>query len=95
LDHGHGGDGWIQLDHGHGGDGLRKKKTCPVLFISKGSYFYDQPDSLLLVIEPVLFINLNVCGPFWDKNLIWPLRSIGLQGIGQVELNHFNSIRRP
>jgi hypothetical protein len=38
-----------------------------VLLLSKGSYFYDRPNSLLLVIEPVLFINLNICGRFWGK----------------------------
>jgi hypothetical protein len=39
----------------------------PVLgsdFISKGSYFYDRPNSLPLVIEPDLLINLNMCGLF-------------------------------
>jgi hypothetical protein len=35
-----------------------------VLFLSKGSLFYDQPNSLLLVIEPVLFINSNNYGRF-------------------------------
>ena len=39
----------------------------PVFFISMGSYFYDLPNSLLLVIETVLFINLKICGRFWGK----------------------------
>jgi hypothetical protein len=39
----------------------------PVSFVSKGSYFYDWPNSLLLVIEPALFIYSNICGRFWGK----------------------------
>jgi hypothetical protein len=38
-----------------------------VFFFSKVSYFYDRPKSLLLVIEPALFINLNISGQFWGK----------------------------
>jgi hypothetical protein len=38
-----------------------------VLFFSKGSYFYDGPNLLLLDIEPVLFTNLDICGQFWGK----------------------------
>jgi hypothetical protein len=38
-----------------------------VFFFSKGSYFYDQPNLLLLVIEPGLFLNCNICGRFWGK----------------------------
>jgi hypothetical protein len=34
-------------------------------FFSKGHCFYDRPNSLLLVIEPVLFINSNICGRLW------------------------------
>jgi hypothetical protein len=41
--------------------------TSTVFFFSKGSYLHDRPNSLLLVIEPVLFINLNICGRFWGK----------------------------
>jgi hypothetical protein len=33
-------------------------------FFSKGSYFYGRLNSLLLVIKPVLFIYLNICGRF-------------------------------
>jgi ankyrin repeat protein len=32
---------------------------------SEGSKFYDRRNSLLLVMEPVLFINLNMCSRFW------------------------------
>jgi hypothetical protein len=39
----------------------------PVFFMPKRSYFYDRPNSLLLVTEPVLFINLNICGRFGGK----------------------------
>jgi hypothetical protein len=42
-----------------------------VLF-SKGSYFYDRPNSLPLVIEPVLFINFNNCGHFGVNRGTWP-----------------------
>jgi hypothetical protein len=40
---------------------------------------------LVLVMEPVLFINLNVCGQFWGK--IWPFsrnrpESAGIKNIG-------------
>jgi hypothetical protein len=38
-----------------------------VLLISKGSYFYDRPNSRLLVIEPELFINLNIVADFGVK----------------------------
>jgi hypothetical protein len=38
-----------------------------VVFFSKGSYFYDWPNSLLLVIEPRLLIHLNICGQLWGK----------------------------
>ena len=38
-----------------------------MLFCSKGSCFYDRPNSLPLHIEPELFITLNVCGRFWGK----------------------------
>jgi hypothetical protein len=34
---------------------------------SKGCSFYERPYSLRLVIEPVLFINLNICGRFSGK----------------------------
>lgn len=35
--------------------------------ISKVLYFYDRPNSLVLVIESVLFANFNICGRFWGK----------------------------
>jgi hypothetical protein len=38
-----------------------------VFFFSKGSYSYDRPNSLLLIIEPVLFKDLNICGRYWGK----------------------------
>jgi hypothetical protein len=38
-----------------------------VLFFSKGLYFYDRPNLLLLVIVPVQFTNLDICGRFWGK----------------------------
>jgi hypothetical protein len=38
-----------------------------VFFFSKGYYFYDRPNTLLLVIEPVLFINFNICGRFYGE----------------------------
>jgi hypothetical protein len=41
--------------------------TRAVFFFSKGSYFYDRPNLLLLVIEPLLFINVNICGHFRVK----------------------------
>jgi hypothetical protein len=37
-----------------------------VFLSSKGSYFYDRPNSLL-VTEPVLNINFYICGLFWCK----------------------------
>jgi hypothetical protein len=37
------------------------------VFFFKGVLYYDRPNSLLLVIEPVLFINLDICGRFWGK----------------------------
>ncbi len=33
----------------------------------KGFYFHDRLNSVLPVEEPVLFINLNICGRFWGK----------------------------
>jgi hypothetical protein len=41
-------------------------EVASVLFF-KGVLLYDRPNSLLLVIETVLFINLNICGGFWGK----------------------------
>jgi hypothetical protein len=41
--------------------------SLPVLYFSKGYYFYDRPNSLLLIIEPVMFINWTICGRFWGK----------------------------
>jgi hypothetical protein len=38
-----------------------------VLF-SKGSYFFDRPNSLQLVKEQVLFLNLNISGRLWGEN---------------------------
>jgi hypothetical protein len=37
------------------------------VFFSKGYSFYNRPKSLLLAVEPVLFINFNICGRFWGK----------------------------
>lgn len=56
-----------------------------IVFFSRGSYFYDRPNSLQLNIEPVLFINLNICGWFCgkkgdlgrcqpQKKLMWTMR---------------------
>jgi hypothetical protein len=36
-------------------------------FFPKVFYFHDRHNSQPLVVEPVLFINLNICGRFWDK----------------------------
>jgi hypothetical protein len=44
-----------------------KSPLLPVVFFSKGSYFYDRPNSQLLATEPVLFINLNICGRFCGR----------------------------
>jgi hypothetical protein len=38
-----------------------------MFLIPKGSRLYDRPNSQLLALEPVLFINVNICGPFWGK----------------------------
>jgi hypothetical protein len=38
-----------------------------VFFFLKGPYFYARPNPLLLIIEPGLFINSNICGRFWGK----------------------------
>jgi hypothetical protein len=38
--------------------------SSPVFISPKGSYFYDRPNSLLLAIKPVLFIDSNICGRF-------------------------------
>jgi hypothetical protein len=43
---------------------LIEDKVCLQSTIYKGVLFYDRPNSLLLVIEPVLFTNLNICGRF-------------------------------
>jgi hypothetical protein len=40
--------------------GWYRPHTHPVFFFSKGSYFYDRPKSLLLVIEPVLLIHFLI-----------------------------------
>jgi hypothetical protein len=37
-----------------------------VSLLSKGTQFYDQLNSPLLVLE-LFFIHLNVCGRFWGK----------------------------
>jgi hypothetical protein len=37
-----------------------QNRTLTVLFVSKGSYFYDRPDSQLQVTMPELFININI-----------------------------------
>jgi hypothetical protein len=47
--------------------GGEAERQGAVLFFSVGSCFYDRPNSLLLVVEPPLFINLNICGQFWGK----------------------------
>jgi hypothetical protein len=43
------------------------RQTVSSVVFSMGSYFYDRPNSLLLVIEPVLFTDLNICGRFGGK----------------------------
>jgi hypothetical protein len=39
--------------------------SSPLFF--KGALFYGWPNSLLFIIEPVLFMTLNVCGRFWGN----------------------------
>jgi hypothetical protein len=44
------------------------RRHCPAVFLLlKGYCFYDQTKSLLLVLEPGLFIYLIICGRFWGK----------------------------
>jgi hypothetical protein len=38
---------------------------CVLCLVFVGFYFYDRRNSLLLVIEPLLFIHFNICGRFW------------------------------
>jgi hypothetical protein len=38
-----------------------------MLFFSKGYYFQHRPNSLLLVIEPVLLLSVDICGQYGGK----------------------------
>ena len=44
-----------------------RSTTLSVLFFSEGSYSNDWLNSLRLFIDPVLFINLTICGRFGGK----------------------------
>jgi hypothetical protein len=56
-----GGLGCVSSQHG-AGQGRQEHPLSAGSFFPKGSYLYDRQNSLQLVIELVLFINLNICG---------------------------------